>query len=87
MIESVENAEEALAKAQDTPYKLSAAIMTGDQRRGLDMAQRFDAGIVHVNSATMAAEPALPERRGQAVVGAGWGTTQSRTSRRFGSRR
>ena len=70
VIESVESAEEALAKAQDTPYGLSAAIMTGDQRRGLDMAQRFDAGIVHVNSATMAGEPALPNG---GVKDSGWG--------------
>lgn len=70
VIEAVGDAEEALAKAQDTPYGLSAAIMTGDQRRGLEMAQRFDTGIIHVNSATMAGEPSLPNG---GVKDSGWG--------------
>ncbi|MFG1928655.1 aldehyde dehydrogenase family protein [Cryptosporangium sp. NPDC048952] len=70
VVEVVDSAEEALAKAQDTPYGLSAAIMTGDQQRGLDLAQRFDAGIVHVNSATMAGEPSLPNG---GVKDSGWG--------------
>ncbi len=70
VVEAVDSAEEALTKAQDTPYGLSAAIMTGDQQRGLDMAQRFDTGIVHVNSATMAGEPHLPNG---GVKDSGWG--------------
>lgn len=70
VVEAVDDAEEALVRAQDTPYGLSAAIMTGDQRRGLDMAQRFDTGIIHVNSATMAGEPSLPNG---GVKDSGWG--------------
>jgi acyl-CoA reductase-like NAD-dependent aldehyde dehydrogenase len=56
----VDSAEEAMTRAQDTPYGLSASIMTGDESRGLELAQRFDAGIVHVNGATMAGEASLP---------------------------
>ena len=44
VIEAVDNAEEALAKAMDTPYGLCASIMTGDQDRGLELAQRFNCG-------------------------------------------
>ena len=70
VIEAFESADTALAKAQATPYGLSAAIMTGDNARGLELAQRFDTGIIHVNGATMAGEPALPNG---GVKDSGWG--------------
>lgn len=70
VIQPFDDADEALAEAQDTPYGLSAAIMTRDQARGLDMAQRFDTGIVHVNGATMASEASLPVG---GVKDSGWG--------------
>ena len=53
VVQAFEDAEQALAEAQDTPYGLTAAIMTRDNARGQEMAMRFDAGIVHVNTATM----------------------------------
>ncbi len=70
VIEAFDDAERALADAQDTPYGLSAAIMTGDRSRGLDLAHRLDAGIVHVNAPTMASEAALPVG---GVKDSGWG--------------
>ena len=70
VIEAVDDAEEALARAQATPYGLSAAIMTGNEDRGLELAQRFDTGIIHVNGATMAGEPSLPNG---GVKDSGWG--------------
>jgi vanillin dehydrogenase len=70
IVEAVDSAEEALVRAHDTPYGLSAAIMTGDQDKGLDLARRFDAGIVHINSSTMASEPSLPNG---GVKDSGWG--------------
>ncbi len=70
VVEAVASAEDALARAQATPYGLSAGIMTGDQSRGLDLAQRFDTGIVHVNASTMGAEPSLPNG---GVKDSGWG--------------
>jgi acyl-CoA reductase-like NAD-dependent aldehyde dehydrogenase len=70
VIQPFDDAEQALAEAQDTPYGLSAAIMTADHARGFAMAQRFDAGIVHVNTATMASEAALPVG---GVKDSGWG--------------
>ena len=60
VIEAFDDAEQALADAQDTPYGLSSSIMTRDHARGLDMAERMDAGIVHINAPTMASEAALP---------------------------
>ncbi len=70
VVEAVDSAEEALQRAQQTPYGLSAAIMTADHDRGLAMAQRFDTGIVHINGATMAGEPSLPNG---GVKDSGWG--------------
>lgn len=70
IVEAFDDAEEALAKAQDTPYGLSAAIMTGNAAKGFEMASRFDAGIVHVNGATMAGEASLPNG---GVKDSGWG--------------
>ena len=66
----VDDAEEALAKAMDTPYGLCGSIMTGDQDRGLDLAQRFNCGMVHINGPTMASEPSLPNG---GVKDSGWG--------------
>jgi vanillin dehydrogenase len=70
VIEAVDDVEEALARAQAIPYGLSAAIMTGNEDRGLELAQRFDTGIIHVNGATMAGEPSLPNG---GVKDSGWG--------------
>lgn len=70
VIEPFDDPEQALADAQDTPYGLSAAIMTRNQARALNMARRFDTGIVHINAATMASEAALPVG---GVKDSGWG--------------
>lgn len=70
VIEAFDDAEVALAQAQDTPYGLSAAIMTRDQARALKMAERFDTGIIHINAPTMASEAALPVG---GVKDSGWG--------------
>ncbi len=70
VIEAVDDPEEALAKAADTPYGLCASILTGNQDRGLDLAQRFDCGMVHVNGPTMASEPSMPNG---GVKESGWG--------------
>ncbi len=70
VVEQFDDPEAAFRDAQDTPYGLSASIMTRDRARGLDMAQRFDTGIVHVNAPTMASEAALPVG---GVKDSGWG--------------
>lgn len=70
VVEAFDDVDAALAQAQDTPYGLSASIMTRDRARGLDLAQRIDSGIVHVNAPTMASEAALPVG---GVKDSGWG--------------
>jgi acyl-CoA reductase-like NAD-dependent aldehyde dehydrogenase len=70
VVEAVDCAETAMQRAQDTPFGLSAGIITGDQERGLELALRFDTGIVHVNSATVVSEPSLPNG---GVKDSGWG--------------
>ena len=70
IVEAVDSPEEALAKATDTRYGLCASILTSDQDRGLDLAQRFDCGMVHINGPTMASEPSLPNG---GVKESGWG--------------
>lgn len=70
VVEAFDDEEAALRDAQATPYGLTASIMTRDRARGLEMAQRFESGIVHVNGPTMASEAALPVG---GVKDSGWG--------------
>ncbi|WP_043846266.1 aldehyde dehydrogenase family protein [Roseivivax marinus] len=44
-----EDDEDAVRIANDTPYGLAAFVQSGDRERGLDMARRIRAGMVHVN--------------------------------------
>jgi aldehyde dehydrogenase (NAD+)/succinate-semialdehyde dehydrogenase/glutarate-semialdehyde dehydrogenase len=46
----VEDAEDAVTRANDTPYGLNASIWTGSRRRSLELARRVEAGSVGVNS-------------------------------------
>ncbi len=59
-VEIVDDADEAVAKANGTSYGLSAGIITSDRDRGLALAQQIDSGIVHVNDQTVADEPQMP---------------------------
>ncbi|MFV0373171.1 aldehyde dehydrogenase family protein, partial [Microbacterium sp.] len=51
---------EAVALANRTEYGLSAAIHTADGMRGLAMARRIRAGMVHVNGMTINDAPHVP---------------------------
>ena len=59
-LEIVDSPEEAVARANATPYGLSAGILTSDPDRGFALAQLLDAGIVHVNDQPVADEPQMP---------------------------
>jgi acyl-CoA reductase-like NAD-dependent aldehyde dehydrogenase len=59
-IEVVASAEEAVRRANSTPYGLSAGIITSDPDRGLALAQQIEAGIVHVNDQPVGDEPQMP---------------------------
>jgi acyl-CoA reductase-like NAD-dependent aldehyde dehydrogenase len=66
----VENEEEAVAVANDTGYGLSASVFTGDFNKGLDIAERIESGIVHINDQTVHDEPQVPFG---GVKDSGWG--------------
>ncbi len=59
-IEIVDSADEAVERANSTSYGLSSGIITRDNDRGLALAQRIDAGIVHVNDQPVGDEPQMP---------------------------
>ena len=59
-IEIVDSADEAVARANATAYGLAAGIITQDADRGLALARRVDAGIVHVNDQPVGDEPQMP---------------------------
>jgi len=71
----VNGVEEAVACANDNPYGLSAAVFGRDAARALQVAQRIESGICHVNGPTVHDEAQMPFG---GVKGSGWG--------RFGGR-
>jgi acyl-CoA reductase-like NAD-dependent aldehyde dehydrogenase len=74
-IEIVDDADAAVERANATGYGLSAGIITTDPDRGFRLAQRIEAGIVHVNDQPVHDEPQMPFG---GVKNSGWG--------RFGGR-
>ncbi len=56
----VEDAEEALKVANNSKYGLSSGIITHDFNKALQMAQRLDTGMVHINDQTVNDEPQVP---------------------------
>jgi acyl-CoA reductase-like NAD-dependent aldehyde dehydrogenase len=50
-IQTVRNAEEAIARANDSAFSLAASVWTGDAQRGEAIAKRLRAGAVMVNDA------------------------------------
>jgi acyl-CoA reductase-like NAD-dependent aldehyde dehydrogenase len=69
-IEVVDDADDAIERANATTYGLSAGIMTSDADRGLALASRLETGIVHVNDQPVADEPQMPFG---GVKDSGWG--------------
>jgi acyl-CoA reductase-like NAD-dependent aldehyde dehydrogenase len=69
-VEVVDNAEEAVQRANDTTYGLSAGILTRDVDRGFALAQLLETGIVHVNDQPVGDEPQMPFG---GVKDSGWG--------------
>jgi acyl-CoA reductase-like NAD-dependent aldehyde dehydrogenase len=59
-VEVVEGADEAVERANATSYGLASGIITQDADRGLALAQRVEAGIVHVNDQPIGDEPQMP---------------------------
>jgi benzaldehyde dehydrogenase (NAD) len=66
----VHGVEEAIACANDNVYGLSSAVFGRDVARALQVAQRIEAGICHVNGPTVHDEAQMPFG---GVKGSGWG--------------
>jgi acyl-CoA reductase-like NAD-dependent aldehyde dehydrogenase len=69
-IEVVDDADEAVARANATSYGLASGVITSDADKGLELAQRIEAGIVHINDQPVADEPQMPFG---GVKDSGWG--------------
>jgi acyl-CoA reductase-like NAD-dependent aldehyde dehydrogenase len=57
---TVDDDAEAIAVANDSPYGLTAGVVTADQSRGLAVARRLRTGIAHVNDQSVDDEPIVP---------------------------
>ena len=71
----VDGVEHAIQVANDTEYGLSAAVFSENVPQALEVAQRVQSGICHINDATVHDEPQMPFG---GVKDSGWG--------RFGGR-
>jgi len=56
----VEDADEAVRVANDSRFGLSAAVITADFQKGLEIAERLESGMVHINDSTVLDEPQVP---------------------------
>lgn len=56
----VRDCEEAISVANDCDYGLSGAIFSRDVERAMRVATQVETGILHINSATVADDPAMP---------------------------
>jgi acyl-CoA reductase-like NAD-dependent aldehyde dehydrogenase len=69
-IDVVENSDQAVERANATTYGLASGVITNDADKGLELAQRIQAGIVHINEQPVADEPQMPFG---GVKDSGWG--------------
>lgn len=59
-VEPVRDLGDAIEKSNSLAYGLSAAIFTRDHDAAMEYAERCEAGMVHVNAATVQEEPHVP---------------------------
>ena len=60
VLTEVADADEAVARANASPFGLTAAVLAADSVQGLAVARRIQAGIVHVNDQPVNDEPQMP---------------------------
>jgi len=72
---AVDGPDEAVRVANDSDYGLAAAVFSANVPYALELAQRVESGICHVNDTTVHDEPQMPFG---GVKASGWG--------RFGGR-
>ena len=75
-IQTVTDAEEAVARANDSPFALSASVWSGDATRGEAIAKRLRAGAVMVNDAI--SYFAIAEAPHGGCSASGWGRTHGK---------
>jgi succinate-semialdehyde dehydrogenase/glutarate-semialdehyde dehydrogenase len=75
-MQTVENAEEAITRANDSPFALSASVWTRDAARGEAIAKRLRAGAVMVNDAI--SYFAIAEAPHGGCSASGWGRTHGK---------
>jgi succinate-semialdehyde dehydrogenase/glutarate-semialdehyde dehydrogenase len=75
-IQVVKDAEEALARANDTEFALAASVWTQDAERGKELARRLKAGTVMVNDVMSGFAIAEAPHGGRGL--SGWGRTHGK---------
>jgi acyl-CoA reductase-like NAD-dependent aldehyde dehydrogenase len=60
VLEVVEDRTEAVRRANESAFGLTAAVLAGDSVQGLEVAKQLNAGIVHVNDQPVNDEPQMP---------------------------
>ena len=75
-IQSVKDAEEAVQRANDSPFALAASVWTNDAKKGKLLAQRLRAGAVMVNDAI--SYFGIAEAPHGGCRASGWGRTHGR---------
>jgi succinate-semialdehyde dehydrogenase/glutarate-semialdehyde dehydrogenase len=75
-IQTVRDADEAVQRANDSPFALAASVWTRDAKRGQSIAQRLRAGAVMVNDAISYFGIAEAPHGGSAA--SGWGRTHGK---------
>lgn len=71
----MDNADEAVAVANDSVYGLTATIHTRDMFQALEMARRLEHGQIHFNAATVNDDLSIPV---SGAKGSGWGNNDDR---------
>jgi acyl-CoA reductase-like NAD-dependent aldehyde dehydrogenase len=66
----VDDADEAVRRANQSRFGLTAGILTANPHRGQELARRLEAGIVHINDQPVNDEPQMPFG---GVKDSGWG--------------
>jgi acyl-CoA reductase-like NAD-dependent aldehyde dehydrogenase len=73
----VQDADEAVAVANNSRYGLSAGIITRDFAKGLVIAERIESGMVHINDSSIHDEPQVPFG---GIKDSGWGRLGGRAA-------
>ncbi|HKW64650.1 MAG TPA: aldehyde dehydrogenase family protein [Candidatus Acidoferrum sp.] len=75
-MQTVKDAEEAIQRANDSPFALAASVWTKDAKKGREIAQRLHAGAVMVNDAI--SYFGIAEAPHGGCGASGWGRTHGR---------